>query len=307
MRITNNFNTQYVSNYKKTAKQEKTDTTFVDMLNKATENTAVKSAVPIKTAGIYTAATAYSAPHKALSIYDIPRYELESRLGQAVTAASNLDTNGMTKGEIYNLVESTFADYLGKDFLELNLVYGDDTAGIFMRFHSVLQRSHDVNIYEDFDIFIEAKGYAGMSKEEMRSAIRSNYPENMTMKDVLLMEYELGRTGLETTAYAAAAKENFITSLYVSAGERANNNPAFEAEVKKMLEVMLSQPADYDRMKAHIETFRQPDGRLHFKFDISLSGSALLDHLLAWFGGTDLYSNDMIDELMKMLEGIQKN
>jgi len=319
MRITNNFNTQYVSNYKKTAKQEKTDTTFSDMLNKATENTAVKSPVPIKTSGIYTAAAAYSAPQKALSIYDIPQSEWHPRLEKAVQASEALDTTGMTQAEIVNEVESIFADYLGKDFLDVYKVYrgkGDGVIGfgvwIKSHFFTTIQRHHGIPYPYTPQINIERKGLAGLSDAEMRAAVRSGYPENMTLKDCLLMMAELAELGLENNDGSAsvthifAILENGLFPL-MPYGIGAKE----QAAILNIYNSMLDKPASFEAMKADMQTYARSDGFFYFNYNYhslsSVSLSVLFEHLLSVFGGTDLYSNDMIDELMKILDRIQKN
>jgi hypothetical protein len=326
MRITNNFYQQYTSNYKKMTKQDNPGNKFADILNGTQTNEfaappAQKSPAPVKGVGFYPITATYSTPQKIESIYDIPCSELELRLRQAVTASSNIDTAGLTQAEIYNRVKSIFAESLGRDFLEPSIIY-EGTVGLDLlnnefpvntflsistQFHLVLRREHGVldgDFSEARQTLMEAKGFAGLSESELRTAVRSQYSENMTLKDVILMSHELGQLGLETTAYGRAATENIFTRLGFASS--APNTVASAREVRNMFDAMLNQPASFENMKMAIEAYRQPGGGLTFSFDITSSMREIFDDLLMWIGGRTLYSDDMLSKLMEMLQEIRK-
>ena len=76
----------------------------------------------------------------------------------------------------------------------------------------------------DKSAIIEAKGYKGMSQDQIRSAVRSNYPRNMTLKDCLFMSDELKKLGLETTDYGYCTVDNIFMTLAITMGKKANTD-----------------------------------------------------------------------------------
>ena len=159
MQITSSFYPQYTGNYPKTAKSGKSSGTFADILQKTNADASVKPT--------QYAIRAPSLP-KPKSVFDIPQSEWRPRLYKAIEASSNIDTTGMTNAEIYTKVESIFAGYLGKDFMNPSIIYfgqGGVRAnysgiqqfgiGIKNRFHSVLLRQANHVIWTDSQLHIE--------------------------------------------------------------------------------------------------------------------------------------------------------
>ncbi|MBN7773584.1 hypothetical protein [Clostridium aminobutyricum] len=147
----------------------------------------------------------------------------------------------------------------------------------------------------DPSVLVEAKGYTGMSESEMRSAVRNQYSENMTLKECILMSDELAKLGLETTAYGRTIADRIFSSLSISSGEKANTSSG-GIGVKKIFDVMLEIPLNFDSMKKSVESHRSPEGSLVFSYDITLSKGDMFKGLLAWFGGSEVYGIDMSDK-----------
>lgn len=260
-----------------------------------------------------------SVPHeKVESIYDIPDSELDTRLHDAVSACCALDTDGMSRSEIFKRMEAVFTGYLGQDFLEPSIIYrgGMGTLAaaehdfpinryqsISMGYHSMLLSlgvtQGDDGRYDPSAI-IEAKGFGGMSESEMRKAVRSQYSENMTLKDSILMSNELGDLGLETTDYGVAAVDNIFTTLSANSKEDPNT-PDFAKKAKQIFDTMLDMPASFEGIKNTIESDRSPRGNLVFEIQIESSKDDVLKDLLNWIGGSKLYGMDMADKLLEML------
>jgi hypothetical protein len=316
MRITNNPTPQYLNNNKKTMAH--TNKNFADVLQEKiiqTDKPQTPATVTADNVGIYTKS---AAANKVKSVYDIPKFEWHPTLQKAMQASEELDTTGMTQAEIVNKVESIFSDYLGKDFLDIYKVYAGVCGGsaydciigfgvaIHMFFNTTLQRTHDIP-FPNSQINIERKGYTGMSEAEMRAAIRKQFPENMTLRDNLLMAWELNAVGLEG-AIGIATSTHINTmlaySLFPTLPNGIGSNERFV--IKNIYDTMLDQPASFDAMKLNVQSYARSDGLWFYHYDYnslsSASLSVLLEHLLSSFGGS-LY---MADDLMKMLEGIQK-
>lgn len=252
----------------------------------------------------------YIQYEKVDSIYDISYTELRSRLHEAVSDSSFMDTDGMTKAEIYERVQAIFTHYLGKDFLEPAIVYDGalntlDLAQDMFIYQSVYDgfdaALHGLGITDANDV-AEAKGFNGLNETDMRAAVRSKYPKNMTLKDSLLMADELGKLGLETTAYNRAVVEHIFGALGTNSVNP--NTAAFALRAKQIFDAMLDMPAEFESMKQAIDAYKLPDGSGGFLFTIykRTTKTDVLKDLLAWFGGGNLYGTDMAYQMMAMLD-----
>jgi len=300
-----------VNQTKKTVKAETAEKpTFADIFY----DTIKHSGAVATDIGIYSKP---NATKKVESVYDILQSEWHPTLQKAVRAASEFDTTGMTEAEIYNKVESIFQDYLGKDCLDLYKIYSGYGGGnafnsitgfgvaVHNFFLSTLQRVHDIQA-PYHQVNIERKGYAGLSATQMRTAIRSQFPENMTLKDTLLMAWELMEVGLEDAIGPLAVENIFTTMSFGLFGRAWNISESDKFAMKNIYDEMLKQPANFEAMKANIESFRRSDGQFFFNYDdVGLFSSldVLLQQLLDSFGG----SFDMTGSLMEMLENAKNN
>ena len=339
MKVTNDYNMQYV-NYTKVRDVNKTENDFHDELREKTFEVAKTQSQPqpvtlnLGSGNYYISYEHLPAvnveyqrnltkimrgsitceilpfPEKIDSIYDIPYYEIESRLEQAVQVCASFDKTGMTKAEIYNRIDSIFMDYLGNNFkepalLDLNALAGTSHA-ISQVFGSVLrsQGVHSDSLSELHQIYIDAWGYTGMSKDEMRAAVRSKYPEVMTLRDCIFMDYEIGKLGLENTSYTAFYKDRLFGAI--GATRTADSYwPDVQRKMHEIYESMLDMPADYNEMKAYAETFRNNEGRI---FTISRADATfedLLMILISVIGGDGWYSDNMIEKLKELLQELK--
>lgn len=252
---------------------------------------------------------------KVESIYDIPTSELTSRLYEAVREGNLIDTDGMTKAEIYNQVQSIFEEYLGKDFLEPITIYSGASSSlsytqdifpiftyqqIFQSLDSTLRQLGITRGCFDYQMVIEAKGFGGMSESDIRAAVRNKYPEKMNLKQCIMMSDELTHMGLDTSSYGWLAVENIFMTLDVNFDGTPNSVESAEW-AKKVFDRMLEMPADFDRMKQAIDAYKTPKGNFHFSHQSALSKDGILKELFSWFGGNALYGTKAAKDLMELL------
>jgi hypothetical protein len=133
--------------------------------------------------------------------------------------------------------------------------------------------------------------------------VRKQYPETMTLKDCFFMEHEFIRLGVAylNTAYMGAFANN-ISTLIGATRTVDSDWLTVERETAKIFQSMLNQPASYEGIRAYIETFRTDKGLLVFEHRDDASMNDIFNILLSMIGGSELYSSDMIDKLMEMLE-----
>lgn len=244
-------------------------------------------------------------PKYPASIHDLSDADLEEALQAARLACHYLNTDGMTKVEIYNSMESIFKDYLGKDFKEPMLIYGGVENGgpqgsrvynlhMTEMFLGLEMRAKGVNIHEDPEILKEARGYTGMSETEMRAAVRANYPENMTVKDCILMANELWELDLEDINYGYHIKSHISMTLGI--------DPQEYSKMEGLYNSVLNMPADFDAIKASQEAFEKGGCIIRPTNSIENAFSSLI----SWLGSGESAGSDILDQLLAMLCEMEK-
>jgi hypothetical protein len=251
---------------------------------------------------IPTPAAANTAPKNPASVYDIPHSELAAKSAAASKECLDIDTDGLSKAEIYNRIEEVYARHLGKDFLEPHIVYG--TIGSS---ELTPEKGAYNGIYHDFDgslyskgvdwelepqVLREAKGYGGMSDNEIREAVLKKYPQNTTLKDCILIDRELTDLGFKPEGSALFAVDRVFTTLGME----------WCPQAKKLYDSMLGLPADRQLMKAAQDAFIKDGYYTHPTENME----GVFKRILSWFGGDKLCSPELKDTMWlymdKMME-----
>jgi hypothetical protein len=199
------------------------------------------------------------------SIYDFSYTQLKALMEQALQACDALNTTGMTKGQIYNSIEAIFIQHFGKDFWEPHIIgmqipisqsdpmrellesgKAETPMYAFARFETEL-RKHGIDGPYDSGVVIEAR-YSGMTDIEIRTAIRSQYPEEMTLRQCMVMEQELSAVGLEKVRF------NVFTEIFASIVGIDKSLPTAGQEIRmaNLFMALLEMPADYETYMMNI-------------------------------------------------------
>jgi hypothetical protein len=235
-------------------------------------------------------------PPKPESIYDIPVSELWIWFEAAEKASDyNIDKTGMTKTELYNSVKSMFEDYLGKDFLEAELTSrgkSHETIMTYQRARTTFEMVLEANGFDTEDgsrDMIAARGYTGLSKDEMYAAVRKQYPETMALRECIVMARELANLDVTTTYdYGMAVNQQIFWAIAMYSPEASGN-------MEEIFGILLDLPADFDTivsdfekhqkdmfMYSYREQYQDPVTRLLQKFRVSdghLYTGAAMDRL----------------------------
>jgi hypothetical protein len=222
------------------------------------------------------------------SIYDLSPEQYAKASQDAKEAAYYyVPTEGKTKLEIYNEIHDIYASYLGEDFRAPQLL------GWRLPMD---QGSHEYNIRNsefDFQSSVEMHGangrYDGMSQDEVRRAIRDQYPKDMTLRDCLMMSQDLHKEGLDNTDIGDSYADEIIGGIMFTMG---NGDAA-----KMILQHMLDMPADYDAMKNSFELFEQNDRTTELPTDME----GVFQRLCSW-AGWDEGAGDGILEMLQEME-----
>lgn len=241
------------------------------------------------------------------SIYELPASEWATQSKWAMLECSEIDTTGMTKGEIYNAVKSVFEDYLGEDFMQpcfTYIGYGQEKVGgvcaattVYVRFVDALR---DLGIeYEDKSAALEASEYAGMEKSEIKTAVRAKYPEIMTLGECLSMGWELYELGVTTQNYG------FFFHLPIYHAITGGNGNLYTDQHQAILDTLLDYPADFDKMTSQFDFLQDSTGNYsnYRNFQNQLKTLDPLTSILATFQVSDssLYTDEMLTALQHML------
>ena len=239
-----------------------------------------------------------SAPLPKKSIYNIPVSEFTGLKERAYNEAIAINTEGLTNGEILNRVRAIFEGHLGEDFEEPAVLSGitqnPDRQGTSNCMYHASQwyrfalTYHNVDNWDKQDLK-EAKGFVGMSNEEIFSAVRDQYPDIMTLRECLLMSRELQHLGVQENNYQRVAMDSIVSALQSSV-----------SNWREIAIAMLDMPACFEGMKEACYAAPRPCGNL-----VTVpkhSAKELLDELLYWTGNPGLFSEEIIDALMELLK-----
>ncbi len=253
------------------------------------------------------------------SIYDHTPEQLATLYNEAVEISAALDTDGMTEGEIYNAVESVFAQILGKDFRQgsicnINTTHSDEVLDAYRRgevrfpnnadlYFGRALKEHGLEGTNDASAMMDARGYMGLSDSEIRAAVRNKYPEVMTLRDTLVMTRELFELGLEKYPETFIKNQLMYRTGINNVGiQDSNDTFEFIGLTEKLFDTLFDLPADYEVMRNL--TYRIAEGGYTYLSEPVTDREGLSDKILSVFSRRDLYSETQLDELYDALGAI---
>ena len=253
----------------------------------------VKIGEPVKVALTATAEAIESpvpTPTYPDSITDLSPQEMKAKMIMALQVINDAGMDGELEGktntEKYNFIKSVFSDFLGKDFLDTHLINmgfkqaldwseGSHARGVDQVFGELRRalKNFGFDPAPGSADMIEARGLTGMSESEKRAAVRAQFPENMTFRDVMLMTHEFNRVGVETFG---GVQDAIVIQLGIL---------EWSPLVQSLLDAILDSPADYAAMSAHAHAFHAGVQARTDGIRPSHSVSGVMDGILRWFGG----------------------
>ena len=246
------------------------------------------------------------------SFFDVPASERKAMLIKALGTVFDMEKDGLldglTKGEIYNKLKAVFTSYLGEDLFDLATISNGFAFGAWLEpddhefvksawleFQRALWRN-DFDTTQGSADMIEARGFTGKSEDEMRAAVRAQFPEQMTFREVILMSDELHNLGVGD-GIARRVQDTMLFTL--------NVHPLYVTDqVRELMGALLDMPADYDAMKSAWGAFEtnSPYGRSFFNPD-SKSTEDKLAKMMSWFGSQ--VNQALLAQLREMLNELE--
>jgi hypothetical protein len=243
----------------------------------------------------------FTQPRHPDSIYEIPLVDLPAEFAAVFAACDSIDTTVLSREEVFSRIKEIFTDYFGEDFLlprqslMMNSLTGE------CHYHHVGTqflrelREHGFDTMGGSSDYIEFYGYTGMSKSEMRAAVRDKFPEQMTLRDCMVMSWELGNLGLESTDYGLFVRDSVLMTMFIA--RNVDTDEELRSVVDLFNDTILDMPADFDVMKSSFSAF-ELDNRTFYGDEIMADP---IGSILRWFSNGSYTSDVLLDKLEKQL------
>lgn len=239
---------------------------------------------------------------KPLSIYDLSNGEIEVKLNEMESERQSISYDGMTDAEIFNAIVKRYMDKFGADFSVPNMSREcfdteDERMTLIDKPRSAMMGElkaaiNDWNNYRQ--IVREASGYSDLSKIEIRARVREKYPEPNTIRDYMLMKWEMQELGV-----GQASGLDMILLTKISGNKWTDDVNVW----KKLWDSLLDIPASFDSLEKIESDFEQNGRVIEVMEDVDIG--SILDLL-----GTSLtlsasdyerFKERMTDLLMELL------
>ena len=147
--------------------------------------------------------------------------ETQRKLDKIDKDIKNTDYSGMTKAEIYADIEGRYADAFDDFYATRGGAYCKDHIMIQDQFREQIKEYAGKISEKDVN---EARGYAGMTDEEMEAAIKEKYKGKTGLIDQLNLFGELFSTGILSRKYGDSESVNMSIALQHSVERKGDSN-----------------------------------------------------------------------------------
>ncbi|MDE7293108.1 MAG: hypothetical protein K2N72_01650 [Oscillospiraceae bacterium] len=134
-----------------------------------------------------------------------------TKLNNISAAIKDTDYSGMTKAEIYADIEKKYEDAFDDFYISISTAICTDHIMVSEHFENEL-RNQEIEL--NMDLYKEARGYTGMSYDEMEAAIKEKYAGKTGFFDQLNLFGELYRSGILDNKYGS--HEAFVIMSHFS-------------------------------------------------------------------------------------------
>lgn len=226
------------------------------------------------------------------SIYDFSKEDLQRALDEIKAERQGISYEGMSDAEIYNSIVKRYMDKFGADLAVPNMSRELIDSSTIPNINSPLMAMHGEILAatsyanNSAQILREANGYSGLSNSEITAKVREKYPEPNTVRDYMLMKWELQEMGI-----GDAAQINLILPTKIC-GMKALENPRMENEIWTK---MLDAPATFDALEK-IEADFVRGGKV-----IQVPDSVDIDFFLDYIGAAQMLTEKEYEKLKEQL------
>ncbi|MCM1524070.1 MAG: hypothetical protein NC120_06390 [Ruminococcus sp.] len=198
----NNFNRFPEIRSKKA--QSRSLSSFCEMLDKSVKKDSFTAELPVNPV----------QPPKNAAIDFSSTATTQAKLDNISEAIENTDYSGMTQAEIYADIEKKYEDTFEDFQILTTTALCTDHITVCDHFRDEL-KSHGIDTVTE-KIYREAKGYTGMSYEEIEAAIKEKYAGKTGFFDQLNLVGELYKTGVLDNKYGSNEAFVFMSRFSLS-------------------------------------------------------------------------------------------
>lgn len=142
--------------------------------------------------------------------------ETQLKLDKVAAAGRAVDYSGMTKAEIFAEIENRYKDAFDDFYTARAVCLTKEQEKILSQYNSEVEEK--IGISNSIEFYNEARGYGGMSYDEIEVAVKEKYAGKTGFKDQLNLLGELFATGVLTDKYGLHTATQMCTDMRISMG-----------------------------------------------------------------------------------------
>ncbi len=145
--------------------------------------------------------------------------ETQAKLDKVAAAGRAVDYSGMTKTEIYAEIENRYKDAFDDYFIAKSVCATKEQVMMLNQLNTELTEKVGLSNI-NFEMIHEARGYSGMSMEEIEASIKEKYAGKTSFIDQMNLFGELFCSGIISNKYGASTAVSMCTDMAISLGCR---------------------------------------------------------------------------------------
>ncbi|MBR4095823.1 MAG: hypothetical protein IKK42_00790 [Oscillospiraceae bacterium] len=147
---------------------------------------------------------------------DLSIAETQLKLDKVAAAGRAVDYSGMTKAEIFAEIENRYKEAFDDFYTARSVCLTKEQEKILSQYNSEVKEK--IGVSNSIEFYNEARGYAGMSYDEIEAAVKEKYAGKTGFKDQLNLFGELFATGVLTDKYGFYTATQMCTDMRISMG-----------------------------------------------------------------------------------------
>lgn len=150
------------------------------------------------------------------SLVDTGIAETQAKLDKVAAAGRAVDYSGMTKTEIYAEIENRYKEAFDDYYMARTVCATKEQSMMLSQYNDEIRNK--IGIDNSFEFYNNARGYEGMSYDEIELTIKEKYNGKTGFQDQLNLFGELFTAGVLSNKYGHHTAASMITDMKVSMG-----------------------------------------------------------------------------------------
>lgn len=147
---------------------------------------------------------------------DLSIAETQLKLDKVAAAGRAVDYSGMTKAEIFAEIENRYKEAFDDYYMARTVCATKEQSMMLEQYNDEIRSK--IGIDNSFEFYNDARGYEGMSYDEIEATIKEKYVGKTGFQDQLNLFGELFTSGVLSNKYGHHTAVSMITDMKVSMG-----------------------------------------------------------------------------------------